>query len=99
MLTAYDCSAYITACNPLGRELDARENEQKTAALMALLQRSGFSFVRGVGEDPSHQGVGEASFLVLGQSLSDARELGSELEQNPIVWSGFDATPRLFLLR
>ena len=56
-------------------------------------------FIDGIGCDPSGCWPGEASCLVLGLSIDIARALGTEFEQNAIVWCGADAVPELVLLR
>jgi hypothetical protein len=53
----------------------------------------------GFGQDPAGQWDGEDSFLVLGISLEAAKKLGSQFEQNAIVWADSNAVPKLFLLR
>ena len=92
-------SAFITACNPLGRRLDATQNTHQQAALAAELEECGYPVLRGTGLDPTGAWPGEPSFLVLGMGLEAARSLGRQFRQNAIVWSGADATPQLILLR
>ncbi|TVS10748.1 MAG: DUF3293 domain-containing protein [Wenzhouxiangella sp.] len=94
-----DCSAFVTACNPRGQQLDEQSNRRRTARLEAVLAESGRVFVPGVGQDPSGDWPGEASFLVAGLSLAAAQDLGRQFAQNAVVWSGEDAVPRLILLR
>ncbi len=94
-----DCSAYITACNPYSQPLDDAANAKRYADLgHELRQRSLIAF-EGVGQHPSNQWPGEASYLILGLTLEAAKVLGNRLEQNAIVWSGADAFPQLILLR
>jgi hypothetical protein len=98
---AYDvgCSAFVTACNPFSQALDDAENVARQAALAEELVRRGLRFIDGVGQHPGNGWPGEASFLVLGVSVEDARELGSLFQQNAVVWSGKDSRPDLVLLR
>jgi hypothetical protein len=94
-----DCSAYLTACNPYSQPLDEATNARRHADLgQELRQRSLIAF-EGVGQHPSNQWPGEASYLILGLTLEAAKVLGHRLEQNAIVWSGADAFPQLILLR
>jgi len=94
-----DCSAFITACNPYSQQLDDSANARRHAELgHELRQRSLIAF-EGLGQHPSNQWPGEASYLVLGLTLEAAKVLGNRLEQNAIVWSGADAVPQLILLR
>ncbi len=93
------CSAYITAFNPFSQPLDDDANAGRHAALRREIERRGLSSIEGVGQHPSNQWPGEASYLIFGLTLEAAKTLGARLEQNAIVWSGSDATPQLILLR
>ena len=94
-----DCSAFITACNPLSQLLDDAANAERQRSLAGELKHRSLGFIVGVGQHPSNQWTGEASFLVLGVTLEAARELGNQHEQNAIIWSGTDAVPQLILLQ
>ena len=94
-----DCSAYITAFNPFSQALDDEANVELHAALGRELDQRSLSRKEGVGQHPSNQWPGEASFLVFGLTLEAAKTLGTRLEQNAIVWCGADAVPQLILLR
>lgn len=94
-----DCSAYITACNPFSHLLEDNANAERHAALGRELEQRGLANVEGIGQHPSNQWPGEASYLIFGLSLEAAETLGTQLEQNAIVWTGADAVSRLFLLR
>ncbi len=93
------CSAFITACNPLSRALDEHSNQRRHDRLRRELERCSLAFVEGTGVHPSNHWPGESSYLVLGIPLEHARELGTQFEQNAIVWSDADARPLLILLR
>jgi hypothetical protein len=93
------CSAFLTACNPLGRCSAAPLNAQRQEALLAELSRRKLVAIRGIGQHPANQWPGEPSFLVLGVSRRAARALGQQFEQNAIIWSGAAAVPELILLR
>jgi len=92
-------SAFITACNPLGKRLDAAENNIRQAALAAELEECGYAVRHGTGLDRTGAWPGEPSFLVLGMSRNAACAIGRQFDQNAIVWSGEDAIPQLVLLR
>ena len=92
-------SSFVTACSPFSQEVSAAVNAGRTISLEAELRDSGLRYFEGVGEHPRGDWLGEASFLVLGIPLDDARALGNHHEQNAIVWSGADAVPQLILLR
>lgn len=94
-----DCSAYITACNPCSRVLDAPTNLTRHAALGSEIGQLGLAFIEGVGEHPSNRWPAEASYLVFGLALEAARAMGVRWQQNAIVWSGAGGVPRLILLR
>lgn len=94
-----DCSAFVTACNPYSRRLSDKANAIRHAALGRWLRRNRHRAVEGVGQHPSNQWPGEASYLILGLRLDAAKKLGGRLRQNAILWCGADAVPRLVLLR
>lgn len=93
-----DCCAYITACNPCSRPLDAATNAARQAELAQQLTQRNLQFFEGEGRHPSGDWA-EPSYLVLGMSLEDAKALGNRFEQNAVVWCGADAVPQLVLLR
>jgi len=94
-----DCSAYITACNPFSQACESEVNAERHAALGRELYLGRLTFLEGVGQHPSNQWPGEASYLIFGLPLDAAKALGSRLEQNAIVWTGADAVPQLIALR
>lgn len=94
-----DCSAYITACNPYSQQFDEVANAGRHADLGHELRKRSLTALEGIGQHPSNQWPGEASYLILGLTLEAAKSLGTRLEQNAIVWSGTDAIPQLILLR
>jgi len=93
------CSAFVTAWNPFSEQQDPARNHERQQALAQTLQQRGLAFIDGIGQHPSNEWPGEASFLVLGLGLDDAKALGTQFGQNAIVWSGADAVPQLVLLR
>lgn len=92
-------SAFITACNPLGQIVEDAVNADRQAGLARELEARNLTFIPGVGQHPSNEWPGEASFLVLGLSLEAAKALGAKYEQNAIVWCGSDGVAQLVLLR
>ena len=94
-----DCSAFISACNPSSQTFDEAANAERQAALARELTQRSLRYIDGIGQHPSNQWPGEASFLVFGLTLEAARTLGTRFEQNAIIWSGPDAVPQLILLR
>ncbi len=93
------CSAFVTACNPLGDVLDDTVNAERQQALAAQLARDGLVALPAVGQAASGSWPAEASFLVLGIERAAAQELGRQFQQNAIIWAGADAIPELILLR
>jgi len=93
------CAAFLTAYNPFSQTVSEVENTERQAELAKELRRRSLTFLEGIGEHPSGDWPGEASFLVLGLSLEAAKSLGQRYEQNAIVWCGADAVPKLVLLR
>jgi len=92
-------SAFITAENPFSRPLDPVLNWERHISLARELAARGFPFIDGTGKHPSNLWPGEASFLVFGLTLEEARDLGRHYGQNAIVWNGAGAVPELILLR
>lgn len=94
-----ESSAFITACNPFSQACDDETNARYQEALACELTGLGVRFIDGIGQHPSGEWPGEPSFLALGLSLEAAKKLGSQYEQNAIIWIGADAVPQLVLLR
>ena len=92
------CSAYITAWNPRSEPTSREVNEAAQVRLEAELTATGFTFLRGVGVDPSSAWPGEPSVLVLGISGSDAQRLGRAYGQNAVVVAGRDAVARVVMV-
>jgi hypothetical protein len=94
-----ECSAFITAWNPYSEILSDDGNQERQQDLAKELSRRSLSYVEGLGQHKSNQWPGEESFLVFGLTLEAAKTLGTNFEQNAIVWIGSDAIPELILLR
>jgi hypothetical protein len=94
-----DCSAFLTACNPLSEAVDHDANTALQAALARELTHRSLVCLPGVGQHPTNGWPGEDSFLVFGLALEAAKALCRRLNQNGFVWNGVDAVPRLILLR
>lgn len=92
------CSAFVTACNPYSQPYSAQVNAERQVMLARELSVLGLRFLPALGIHPSGQWPGEASFMVLGMDLGQAKALGQRLEQNAIVWTGVDGIPALVLL-
>lgn len=94
-----ESAAFITAWNPLSNPLSNQENQLRNNDLENELNLRSLKFINGFGQDPLGQWAGEDSFLVLGISLEASKKLGTQFEQNAIVWSDKDAIPKLIMLR
>ncbi len=98
-MTGRSTSAFITAHNPLGRQLSDEENAAHHAALEAEVKKAGYPAFPGQGRDPDGTWPPEASLLMLGISRDAACEIGARFEQNAILFADSDFIPRLVLLR
>lgn len=98
-MTGRSTSAFITAHNPLGRQLSDEENAARHAALEAEAKKAGYPAFPGQGSDPDGTWPPEASLLMLGISRDAACEIGARFEQNAILFADSDFIPRLVLLR
>ena len=94
-----DCSAFITACNPLGELVDAAVNARRQQALAVEITRQGYTAIDASGQHPTGAWPAEPSYLVLGISREAAQRLGQAFQQNAILWADRDAVPELILLR
>ena len=56
-------------------------------------------FFKGLGKPACGNWGAEDSFLVLGMDQAASMKLGRHFEQNAIVFSEYDAIPKLLLLR
>lgn len=92
-------AAFITAFNPLGKSLMDEDNQTRHLALKHELVQRSLPHWPGVGIGRDDSWPGEESFLVLGLELAAAQRLATMYEQNAFVWVGFDAVPKLVLLR
>jgi hypothetical protein len=93
------CSAFITACNPLGALVAEAVNRQRREALAAQLSELKLAALEGIGQHPTSGWPGEPSYLVPGLARTAAQKLGRQFQQNAIIWAGADAIPELVLLR
>jgi hypothetical protein len=91
-------ATFITACNPLGKQMPADWNRRANQKLLRDLRKKGYRILRGVG-GPVGRWKGEASFLALGMQPDDAIKSGKKYRQNAVVWAGPNAAVWLLLLR
>ena len=92
-------AAFITAENPFSEQLSASENYVRQKCLrddLALLGATAFEG-EGQGDDPAWPA--ETSYLAVGITYDEARDLGTKYQQNAIVWIDATGTPELLMLR
>ena len=98
LLKEHKChtAAYVTAWNPYGKALTNAENKERNKALKSSLSDK-YKVFDGLGIDPLGEWPGEESFLILGINRQNAMKLGTEFEQNAIVFIE-DGVPELVML-
>jgi hypothetical protein len=96
---AAEGASIITAWNPHSEPKSHDENVAAQQRLVAELDRRSLRHQPGHGADPMGTWPPEDSRLILGIDLIVAAALGTEFQQNGIVWIGSDAIPTLVLLR
>lgn len=89
--------AYVTAYNPFSELLTDEENKERHKQLKERIEKYPFFEGEGVGTDPSWKP--EQSFLILGISEANARELGKNFQQNAIVIGKHYKKAKLVLLK
>lgn len=92
-------AAFITPENPLGEKLTSRQNDKRWLAMEKDLSSRGFAFEMGVGQHPHNNWPEERSFLIWDLSVNAAIQLGSEYQQNAIVYLDDQFISSLILLR
>lgn len=97
--SGYQCAVFITAFNPLSQQKNLKENLINNERLQLALKQYTPQILEGKSTDPSEQWIAEESFLALGINLETSKLLGTQFNQNAIVWIGADTKPRLILLR
>lgn len=91
-------AAFITAANPLSRELPEAVNADRCAALARQALDIGATVIPALGSAPDRSWV-EPSWLILGIAFDDATAMADEYEQNAFVWLEADQPARLILRR
>lgn len=93
------CGAFLTAYNPQGTQQSDAANDLVHAKLAQDLTDLGLGMIEGSGSEEGTDWPSERSYFALGLPLEAARKLGTEADQDAIVWVGADAVPQLILLR
>jgi hypothetical protein len=94
-----DCGAFLTAYNPQGTIQSDAANSKGHAELAFNLQGLGVEFIEGSGSEEGTKWPTEKSYFALGLALEHAKAIGTNFDQDAIVWVGPDAVPQLILLR
>jgi hypothetical protein len=92
-------SLFITASNPYGKLLDPAVNFSRYTLLLGDLSVRNLPAEEASGQHPSGKWPAERSLIVYGVDLEQACKLGTNHNQNAVVWTGVDGIPKLILLR
>ncbi|MDH5479817.1 MAG: DUF3293 domain-containing protein [Nitrosomonas sp.] len=94
-----DCAAIITGYNPLSQMQSHERNLIANTKLLEVLENYSDTIIQSVNIDPSGNWSNEESFFISGLSLTIAKSIGQQFNQNAIVWTDNRAIPQLILLR
>jgi Protein of unknown function (DUF3293) len=94
-----DCAAFFTAYNPRGTQQSDDANNQAHVRLALQLGHFGVQSIEGSGSEDGSKWPAERSYFALGLDLEAAKSIGTQFDQDAIVWVGADAIPQLVLLR
>ena len=94
-----NCGAFLAAYNPHGTQQSDAANDLAHAKLAKDLTELGVHFIEGSGSEEGTDWPEERSFFALGLPLKTASKIGTDADQDAIVWVGADAIPQLILLR
>ena len=87
---------FITAWNPLGKELTVEENEQANQELKNVLLKQGLKIIEGYGESPDGKWR-EDSFFAYPINEDASLKLCCTFEQNAVVYVTCTGLPVLLL--
>jgi hypothetical protein len=93
------CGAFITAYNPRSTVQPDDANHLAHAQLAARLQSLGVGVIEGSGSEEGTAWPAERSYFALGLTLELAQSVGTQFDQDALVWVGANAIPQLILLR
>lgn len=94
-----DCGAFITAYNPQGSIQSDEANNEGHSQLANEIERRGLASIEGSGSEEGTEWPSEFSYFALGLALEPAKIIGTQFDQDAIVWVGSDCIPQLILLR
>lgn len=90
---------YLTAANPLSRQLHEDDNRRRMRDLVARVGAMGLQHLRGASYSDDGEWPPEPSILVLGLEEAGGIELGREFGQNAVVVGRVGGAPELRWLR
>ena len=93
------CGAFLTAYNPRSTVQSDKANHQGHAELASKLQELVLQAIEGSGSEKGTKWPAEKSYFAFGLALEPARAIGTQFDQDAIVWVGKQAVPELVLLR
>jgi len=93
------CAAFLTAYNPQGTQQSDAANDLAHAKLAKDLRDLGVQIIEGSGSEEGTDWPSERSYFALGLPLETASKIGTDADQDAIVWVGADGIPQLILLR
>ena len=94
-----NCGAFLTAYNHQGTIQSDEANAKGHAELASKLQELGVKAIEGYGSEDGNKWPAERSYFALGLALEHAKAIGTNFDQDAIVWVGPDSVPQLILLR
>ncbi|MEZ6139339.1 MAG: DUF3293 domain-containing protein [Zavarzinella sp.] len=97
-LCSKDEWAFVTAFNPLSKQLSPQENQANQVRLENTIKTRGWQYFRGRGGNRSSKWPPEPSFLIVGISASEAADLGREFAQQAILVGSTDSAVELLWL-
>lgn len=80
-----DRSAFLTACNPVSKDVGEPVNARRHAAFQRDLVRCGLALIARAGEHPTNGWPPEPRFLGFGLTREDAETEGRKWKQNAIL--------------
>ena len=89
-----DGGLFITAWNPLGKELTLEDNKKANQELKAELLKQGFNVIDGYGESKDGN-KREYSFFAYPVNKETSLKLCCDFHQNAVVYVSFEGVPEL----
>ena len=91
--------AFVTACNPRSERRPDEENVRRMSELAGMLRAGGWAYYTGAGVGRDGTWPPEPSFLVVGISEAEARDLAGRFGQNATVAGRIGEPARLVWVR